>query len=121
MKEKEVYSASLERLPDGFYEWEQDGRNPSRQGHWRDFLQGGNPDWLKRSKVFYDDSNPPKEGYAGEHTDYNLGGTWRFSEEGEFPGGDSGYVSRTLRDAVENDCEGRRRFRLTLEAEDEKE
>ena len=115
---KRLYSASLEKLPEGLYEWEQSEGDSNQNKPWRDFLRMGNPDWLKRSRVYFDDSNPPKEGYSGEYRDYELGGTWRFSEEGEFPGGDSGYVSRTLIDGVENNLKEKTKFRLTLEAEE---
>ena len=60
------------------------------------------------------------------HTDYDFGGTWRFSEEGKLPGKDSENYGpnefpnplNILREAVYNDSEGRDRFRLTLEAEE---
>jgi hypothetical protein len=113
MATRKIYSASLERLPDTYAELEAYRRNPAKEGL-TDRLPGENPDWLMRSRA------------GGKYTDYDFGAMYRFSEEGTLPGGDSENYGpgdapnplNILREAVYNNQEGKRRFRLTLEEEE---
>jgi len=107
MARKTIYSASLERLPYTYSEWEAYRRNPTSNGL-TDRLPGENPDWLRRQRA------------EGSYTDYDFGNMWRFSEEGTYPGIDSqseddGSPLKLLSTCARNDLAGKRRFVLNIE------
>jgi hypothetical protein len=110
MATRKIYSASLEKLPYDFAEWQ----TRKREGRLEECLPEENPDWLRRARA------------GGEYQDYDFGGMYRFSEEGELPGKDKAYGPNEgpcplniLRCSVENDTTGRRKFVLNLETEEE--
>lgn len=73
-----------------------------------DYPNGSSSDWERRERA------------GGRYMDYEFGSTWRFSEEGNYPGSESdseddGSPLKLLATCVNWDSTGRKKFVLHLE------